>query len=308
MDKIILKDNGLNSGIRIDKYISEIKSELTRTYIQELIQNGNILVNGKTVKTSYKVNGDDEIQINIPESKPLEVIAQDMSLDIVYEDSDIIMINKPKGMVVHPAHGNYDNTLVNGILAHCKDNLSGINGVIRPGIVHRIDKDTTGILVIAKNDKAHQSLAEQFKQHTINRIYVALVKGNIEETEGTVDMPIARSKVDRKKMATDSNGKRAVTHFKVIERFNGYTLLELKLETGRTHQIRVHMSQIKHPLIGDDTYSSGKNEFGIKGQLLHAKTLGIIHPTTEEYIEFSVPIHEEFQNVLEKLREGEYDG
>ena len=300
--KIKVQNNGLKTCLRIDKYISEFDSNLTRTYIQQLIQEGNILVNGKNVKTSYKVNDGDEISIELPESKPLEIKPQDIELDIVYEDDDIIFINKPKGMVVHPAHGNYDGTLVNAILAHCKENLSGINGVIRPGIVHRIDKDTTGILVVAKNDKAHHHLAEQFKEHTINRIYIALVKGLIVEDEGTIDMPISRSKVNRKKMAVDSKGKRAVTHFRVLERYDGYTLVQLNLETGRTHQIRVHMSEIKHPLVGDEVYSSGKNEFGIKGQLLHAKTLGIIHPITNEYMEYSVKLPKEFEDVLLVLR------
>ena len=295
-----------NDEIRIDKYLLD-KIDVSRSKIQKLIDEEKILVNDNKIKSSYIVKLDDVIYVDENYEEKIEILPQDIKINVVYEDDDIAVINKESGMVVHPAPGNYSNTLVNALMYHF-NNLSSVNGTIRPGIVHRIDALTSGLLVIAKNDKAHQSLAEQFKQHTINRIYVALVKGNIEETEGTIDMPIARSKLDRKKMATDSNGKRAVTHFKVIERFNGYTLLELKLETGRTHQIRVHLSKIKHPLIGDDTYSSGKNEFGIKGQLLHAKTLGIIHPTTQEYIEFSVPIHEEFQNVLEKLREGEYDG
>lgn len=304
MYKITAQIDEYNSSLRLDKYISEINTQLTRSYIQQLIQDGNVLVNGKTVKTAYKVNDGDEIIIDIPESKPLEIIAQDISLDIVYEDEDIIFINKPKGMVVHPAHGNYEGTLVNAILAHCKDNLSGINGVIRPGIVHRIDKDTTGILVVAKNDKAHQHLANQFKEHTINRIYIALVKGIIEENEGTIDMPIARSKVDRKKMSVDSKGKKAITHFRVLERYNKYTLVELKLETGRTHQIRVHMSKINHPLLGDDVYSNGKNEFGVKGQMLHAKTLGIMHPVNNKYIEYSANLPIEFENILCELRKG----
>ncbi len=302
MYKVKVQSNGLKNYLRVDKYISQIDNQLTRSYIQTLIENGNILVNDITVKTSYKVSDGDIITIDVPENRVLEVLPQDIDLDIVYEDNDIIMVNKPKGMVVHPAHGNYQGTLVNAILAHCKGNLSGINGVIRPGIVHRIDKDTTGILVIAKNDNAHKHLAMQFKEHSINRIYVALVRGVISEDEGTIDMPIARSKSNRKKMAVDSNGKRAVTHFKVLERFKDYTLVELKLETGRTHQIRVHMSQINHPLVGDEVYSNGKNPFGIKGQLLHAQTLGVIHPVTNKYIEFSTNIPKEFSSVIEKLR------
>lgn len=302
MYKIKVQSNGSKNYLRVDKYISQIDTNLTRSYIQVLLENGNILVNDQKVKTSYKISDGDIITIDIPQNIELEVVAQDIPLDIVYEDNDIIMINKPKGMVVHPAHGNYDNTLVNAVLSHCKGNLSGINGVIRPGIVHRIDKDTTGILVIAKNDNAHKDLAKQFKEHSINRIYVALVKGIIEENEGTIDMPISRDKVQRKKMSVDRNGKKAVTHFKVLERFRNYTLVELKLETGRTHQIRVHMSQINHPLVGDDVYAKGKNEFNIKGQLLHAKTLGLVHPVTKEYIEFSTKIPNEFNCVLEYLR------
>lgn len=290
------------SNIRIDKYISENIENLTRNYIQVLMEDSNILVNGKKVKPSYKVCIGDKISINIPEKKELEIIPQDIEINIVYEDEDIVIVNKEKGMVVHPANGNEDNTLVNAILAHCKDSLSGINGVIRPGIVHRIDKDTTGILVIAKNDESHNNLAEQFKEHSINRIYIALVRGVLKDDEGTIDMPIARSKKDRKKMAVDVNGKRAVTHFKVIERFEKYTLVELKLETGRTHQIRVHMSQIGYPLVGDYVYSNGKNPFGISGQMLHAKLLGFIHPKTNKYIEFDSVLPNEFKNVINILR------
>ncbi|MBE5821086.1 MAG: RluA family pseudouridine synthase [Clostridiales bacterium] len=290
------------SNIRIDKYISENIESITRNYVQILIEEGNILVNEKQIKPSYKVCFGDKIEINIPEKKELEIIPQDIPINIVYEDKDVIVVNKEKGMVVHPANGNEDNTLVNAILAHCKDSLSGINGIIRPGIVHRIDKDTSGILVIAKNDETHNNLAEQFKNHSINRIYIALVRGVLPNDEGTIDMPIARSKKDRKKMAADINGKRAVTHFKVIERFDKYTLVELKLETGRTHQIRVHMSQIGYPLIGDTVYSNGKNPFGIVGQMLHAKILGFIHPTSKEYIEFDSNLPDEFNKVLDILR------
>lgn len=292
-----VKDN----SIRIDKYISD-NTELTRNFIQILMDESNILVNGKKVKPSYKVSCNDVIEINIPEKKDLEVLPQDIDIDILYEDNDIIIVNKKKGMVVHPANGNHENTLVNAILAHCKDSLSGINGVIRPGIVHRIDKDTSGILVIAKNDDAHNNLAKQFKEHSINRVYIALVRGVLPNDEGTIDMPIARSKKDRKKMSVDPKGKNAVTHFKVIERFEKYTLVELKLETGRTHQIRVHMSQIGYPLVGDKIYSNGKNPFGIEGQMLHAKLLGLSHPSTGKYIEFDSEFPDEFKNVLNELR------
>ncbi|MDD4066603.1 MAG: RluA family pseudouridine synthase [Clostridia bacterium] len=302
-----MQNNGLKSFLkktliskRIDKYILELGLDLSRTYIQVLIEDGNILVNNKKVKSSYKLNDNDILLINIPEIKKLDIEPENIPLDIIYEDDDILFVNKPKGMVVHPAHGNYEGTLVNALLAHCK-NLSGINGIARPGIVHRIDKDTSGILVIAKNDKAHKSLSEQFKVHSINRIYIALVKENIKEDEGTINIPIKRSKSDRKKMGVNALGKNAITHFKVIDRYKNYTLVECKLETGRTHQIRVHMAYIGHPIVGDSTYSNGKNEFGIKGQMLHAKTLGLIHPTTKEYIEFSSELPDDFINVLNSL-------
>ena len=289
------------NNVRIDKYIAENVGELSRSYIQRLIEDGNVLVNNIVVKSSYKVVENDEIIIDLPQKKELEILPENIDLDILYEDKDILFVNKPKGMVVHPAHGNYEGTLVNAILSHCKDSLSGINGVIRPGIVHRIDKDTSGVLVIAKNDFSHNSLAKQFKEHTINRIYIALVRGIIKEDDGTIDMPIARSKKDRKKMAVDINGRRAVTHFKVLKRYGKYTLIELKLETGRTHQIRVHMAQIGHPLIGDEVYSNGKNEFNIKGQMLHASTLGLIHPVTEKYIEFTAQLPKYYLEVLDIL-------
>lgn len=265
-----------------------------------MIEDGNILVNNKKIKSSYKLNDNDILLINIPEIKKLDIEPENIPLNIIHEDDDILFVNKPKGMVVHPAHGNYEGTLVNALLAHCK-NLSGINGIARPGIVHRIDKDTSGILVIAKNDKAHKSLSEQFKVHSINRIYIALVKEIIKEDEGTINIPIKRSKSDRKKMGVNALGKNAITHFKVIDRYKNYTLVECKLETGRTHQIRVHMAYIGHPIVGDSTYSNGKNEFGIKGQMLHAKTLGLIHPTTKEYIEFSSELPDDFINVLNSL-------
>ncbi len=295
--KIVVNKN----NERLDKYISDSVEKLTRNYVQKLIEEGNVLVNNLKVKASYKVVENDEIEINIPEKKELKVLPENIDLDILYEDNDLLFVNKPKGMVVHPAHGNYEGTLVNAILSHCKDSLSGINGVIRPGIVHRIDKDTSGVLVIAKNDISHNHLAKQFKDHTINRVYIALVRGIINENDGTIDMPIARSKKDRKKMAVDINGKRAVTHFKVLKRYRKYTLIELKLETGRTHQIRVHMAQIGYPLIGDEIYSNGKNEFNIKGQMLHAQTLGLIHPVTEEYIEYKAQLPKYFLEVINVL-------
>lgn len=248
--------------------------------IQKLIDEGEILVNGKSQKASYKVQNGDKISINIPEVKEVGLKSQDIPLDIIYEDDDILVVNKPKGMVVHPAVGNLDGTLVNAVMAHCKDNLSGIGGEVRPGIVHRLDKDTTGLLIVAKNDKAHINLSEQIKNREVKKIYIALVRGNIPENEATINMPIGRSTKDRKKMAVVKNGKEAVTHFKVIDRFKNYTLLEIKIDTGRTHQIRVHMAEIGYPVVGDMVYSNGKNEFGVEGQMLHAKSLDFKHPIT----------------------------
>ncbi len=289
--------------MRLDKYLAEQFPEQTRSYLQKLIKDGEVLVNGKQVKTGYQLSAGDEVSVNIPEPKELDVEPQKMDLDIVYEDEDVILINKPKGMVVHPAPGHTTDTLVNGLLYHCKDNLSGINGVARPGIVHRIDRDTTGILIVCKNDMSHNSIAAQLKEHSINRRYRALVHGNLKDDHGTVEGPIGRHPVDRKKMAiNERNGKPAVTHYTVLERFGNYTLIECKLETGRTHQIRVHMTSIGHPLVGDEVYGPAKCPFKLQGQCLHAMVLGFVHPRTGEYMEFSADLPEYFENLLMKLR------
>lgn len=292
-----------NQQMRLDKYLAEQFPEQTRSYLQKLIKEGQVLVNGKTVKSGYQLSKGDEVSVTIPEPKELDVEPQKMDLDIVYEDEDVILINKPKGMVVHPAPGHTTDTLVNGLLYHCKDNLSGINGVARPGIVHRIDRDTTGILIVCKNDMSHNSIAAQLKEHSINRRYRALVHGNLKEDTGTVEGPIGRHPVDRKKMAiNERNGKPAVTHYTVLERFGNYTLIECKLETGRTHQIRVHMTSIGHPLVGDEVYGPAKCPFKLQGQCLHAMVLGFVHPRTGEYMEFSADLPEYFEELLKKLR------
>ena len=292
-----------NQQMRLDKYLAEQFPEQTRSYLQKLIKEGQVLVNGKTVKSGYQLSKGDEVSVTIPKPKELDVEPQKMDLDIVYEDEDVILINKPKGMVVHPAPGHTTDTLVNGLLYHCKDNLSGINGVARPGIVHRIDRDTTGILIVCKNDMSHNSIAAQLKEHSINRRYRALVHGNLKEDTGTVEGPIGRHPVDRKKMAiNERNGKPAVTHYTVLERFGNYTLIECKLETGRTHQIRVHMTSIGHPLVGDEVYGPAKCPFKLQGQCLHAMVLGFVHPRTGEYMEFSADLPEYFEDLLKKLR------
>ena len=276
--------------IRLDKYISEKKENLSRATVQKLIKENKVLVNNNLEKESYKVSENDEISIEIDPPKETKILAENIPLEIIYEDNDILIVNKPKGMVVHPGAGNHEGTLVNAILAHCKESLSGIGGIIRPGIVHRIDKDTSGLLIIAKNDHAHLNLSEQIKNREVEKAYIALVKGIIEENEATIDMPIARSDRDRKKMAIVRSGKNAITHFRVLKRIQtekgNYTLIEAKIETGRTHQIRVHMSYIKHPVVGDEVYSNGKNEFGIKGQALHALKLEFKHPTTGEKVSY----------------------
>ena len=296
--KKIISDN---KGKRIDAYISE-KEEITRTAVQRLIEEGNILVNGKKQKSSYKVSIGDIITIEEVEAKPIELKAQDIPIEIIYEDNDIIVVNKPKGMVVHPGNGNPEGTLVNAIMAICKDSLSGIGGEIRPGIVHRLDKDTSGLLIVAKNDKAHVNISEQIKNHEVKKTYIALVRGIIKENEATIDMPIGRSNSDRKKMAVTKNGKNAITHIKVLKRYdNKYTLLEINIETGRTHQIRVHLSHIGYPIIGDYIYSNGKNEFGVVGQCLHAKRLEFKHPTSGKKIILEAPLPEYFENILHEL-------
>ena len=301
MEQIIVKENKENK--RLDSYIAEEKSELSRTTIKRLLENAQILVNGTKQKASYKPETGDLIQINMPELCKTELVAQDIPVPVIYEDKDIIVVNKPKGMVVHPANGNPDKTLVNAILAMCKDSLSGIGGEIRPGIVHRLDKDTSGLLIVAKNDLAHINMSKQIQDRQVIKKYIALVRGIVPEDEATIDMPIAGSKKDRKKMAVDKDGKNAVTHFKVLKRYDKYTLLELKIDTGRTHQIRVHMSYIGHPVVGDTTYSNGKNEFGIEGQMLHAKYLEFKHPITGETLKLEAPLPQYFENVLKKLDE-----
>lgn len=296
MKKIIIKDN---ENIRLDSYIVNKDKELSRATIQRLLEEGNILVNGTVKKCSYKIKIGDIIEIDIPEVKETKIEAQDIPIEIVYEDSDIIVVNKPKGLVVHPANGNPDGTLVNAIMNICKDSLSGIGGEKRPGIVHRLDKDTSGLLIIAKHDKAHINMSEQIKNRKVNKKYIALVRGIIKENEATINMPIARSKKDRKKMAVDKNGKEAITHFKVLKRYDKYTLLEIKIDTGRTHQIRVHMSEIGHPVIGDEVYSNGKNEFNVKGQMLHAKSLDFIHPISGKKMHLEADIPDYFKNVIQ---------
>ena len=292
-------------GERIDKFLSCRLEEVSRSYIQKLIKEGHVSVNGKPVKANYKLGAGDEISVEIPEAKEPDILPEDIPLDILYEDQDILVVNKPKGMVVHPAAGHYSGTLVNALMYHCKDSLSGINGVMRPGIVHRIDMDTTGSLLVCKNDEAHRILAEQLKEHTIRREYHAIVYGNIKEDTGTVDAPIGRHPTDRKKMSINyKNGKQAVTHYEVLERFGNFTYIRCRLETGRTHQIRVHMASLHHPLLGDEVYGpSSRPPFpGLKGQVLHAKILGIYHPATGEYVEFDAPLPQYFVDLLQKLR------
>ena len=292
-----------NSGERIDRFLSKDLENLSRSYLQKLLKDGDIIVNGKVVKANYKVSQGDEIQVSIPEPETLDILPENIPLDILYEDDDILVVNKPKGMVVHPAPGHYSHTLVNAVMYHCGERLSGINGVLRPGIVHRIDMDTTGSLLICKNDHAHQILAEELKEHSITRRYHAIVHGNIKEDTGTVNAPIGRHPVDRKRMSTKApNGRHAVTHYKVLERFGDYTYIECELETGRTHQIRVHMSSIGHPILGDTVYGSAKCPYKLQGQTLHAKILGITHPTTGEYMEFDAPLPEYFSDLLQRLR------
>jgi len=287
-------------GERIDKAISSIQTEWSRTQISNWITDGIVKVNGETVKAKYKVKAGDVVEITVPEAEPLDVIAENLALDIVYEDADVLVVNKPKGMVVHPAPGHMTGTLVNGLMYHCKD-LSGINGILRPGIVHRIDKDTSGLLMVAKNDVAHESLVEQLVNKTVTRKYTALVHGHIAHDKGTIDAPIGRDQKDRQKQAVVDKGKHAVTHFQVIERFGDYTLVECRLETGRTHQIRVHMNYIGFPLVGDPKYGPRKTiDFG--GQVLHAGVLGFIHPSTGEYMEFEAPLPVDYVQLLEELR------
>lgn len=291
------------SGVRIDKYLSGRLEELSRSYLQKLLKDGGVLVNGKAVKSNYPVAEGDRILLEVPEPEEPEILAEPMDLDILYEDADILLVNKPKGMVVHPAAGHASGTLVNGLMYHCRGQLSGINGVLRPGIVHRIDMDTTGVLIVCKNDKAHNAIAEQLKVHSITRRYYAIVHGNLKEESGTIDAPIGRHPTDRKKMSiNEKNGKPAVTHYRVLKRFRRFTYVECQLETGRTHQIRVHMASIGHPLLGDTVYGPAKPPIaGLQGQTLHAGVLGIIHPSTGEYMEFTAPLPEYFTKLLNTL-------
>ena len=288
-------------GERIDKVLGSLIDSLSRSFIQKFIKDGMVTVNGSVVKASYKVNTDDDVIFELPEAVEPDIPAENIPLDILYEDQDVIVVNKPKGMVVHPAAGHYSGTLVNALMYHCGGELSGINGVMRPGIVHRIDMDTTGSLIVCKNDIAHNSIAAQLKVHSINRIYHAICYGDIKEDEGTVHKPIGRHPVDRKKMAVNSQGKDAVTHYKVLKRFGKYTYIACKLETGRTHQIRVHMASIGHPLVGDEVYSGRSCPFKLQGQCLHAMTLGFEHPRSGEYVEVNAPLPEYFEHLLQIL-------
>lgn len=290
-------------GMRLDQFLAAELAEHSRSYIQKLIKNGRVSLNERPGKSAARIQTEDRILLTVPPLKELAVLPEEMPLDILYEDEDVILINKPKDMVVHPCPGRYSGTLVNGLLAHCKEQLSGINGVLRPGIVHRIDKDTTGVLVVCKNDMAHRSLAEQLKEHSITRKYEAIVYNNFSEDEGVIDAPIGRNPADRKKMAVEyKNGKRAVTHYRVLDHLNRqFNYVECQLETGRTHQIRVHMASIGHPLLGDEIYGPKNGRKGLKGQCLHARVLGFIHPRTGKYMEFEAPLPEYFKELLEKF-------
>ena len=298
MEKYIVTEN--EKGKRLDAYIATKNENITRTSAQRMIEEGNILVNGKKQKVAYKINTDDVVTVVPEEIKEISIDAEDIPINVIYEDNDIIVVNKPKGMVVHPANGNYNGTLVNAIMGMCKETLSGIGGELRPGIVHRLDKDTSGLLIIAKNDKAHVKMSDQIKNHEVKKTYIALVRGVIKENEATIDMPIGRSTSDRKKMAVNKEGKNAITHIKVLKRYDKYTLLQVNIETGRTHQIRVHLSYIGYPIIGDTTYSNGKNEFGVVGQCLHAKSLEFKHPITGKEMKLEAPLPEYFQDIINK--------
>ena len=303
MSQISLQADETYMDERLDKFLSAMLPDQSRSYLQKIIKDGNVLVNGEPKKSSYRLEDGDEVTADLPELKSPDIEPENIPLDILYEDDSILMVNKPKGMVVHPSAGHYTGTLVNAVLWHCQGQLSGINGVSRPGIVHRIDKDTTGVLAVCKNDAAHNAVAAQLKEHSITRKYRAIVHGVIKEDEGTVDAPIVRHPTERKKMASGvKNGKRAVTHYRVLERFQGYTYVECQLETGRTHQIRVHMASIHHPLLGDTVYGPAKDSHHLEGQTLHAMVLGLIHPVTGEYLEVEAPLPEYFENLLKKFR------
>ena len=294
---------GQQTGMRIDRFLAEKYTDITRSYLQRLIKDGCVTVNGKQVKPGLKLFCGDVVEAELPEPEELSIEAENIPLDILYEDSDLIVVNKPKGMVVHPAAGHYSGTLVNALLYHCRDSLSGINGVLRPGIVHRIDRNTTGSLIVCKNDRSHQAIAEQLKVHSITRKYRAIVHGRLKE-DGMVNAPIGRHPLRRKEMAVNGpNGKPAVTHYRILETFDQFTYVECQLETGRTHQIRVHMKSIGHPILGDDVYGPAKCPFpNLEGQTLHAMTIGFVHPSTGEYMEFSAPLPQYFEDLLERLR------
>lgn len=304
MNKIVLTVDEDSDGIRADKFLTENIDYLTRSAIQKIISDGNATAEGKSINKSYKVKEGENIELLIPDAEKLDVEAENIPLDILYEDDDLLVVYKPKGMVVHPAPGNHTGTLVNALLYHCKDSLSGINGILRPGIVHRIDKDTSGILLVAKNDFAHVNLAEQIKEHTVNRLYEAIVYGTNLEDEGDIDMPIGRSEKDRKKMAISDKGKNALTHYSVIKRYQGFTHIQCKLHTGRTHQIRVHMSYIGHPVAGDLVYGPKSNPITkLNGQCLHARSIGFVHPRTGEYMEFTSDLPDYFTSFEKSLVE-----
>lgn len=298
--RLLVDENGMDE--RLDRFLSGMLKEQSRSYLQKIIKEGGVLVNGKAAKASYRMDAQDEVTVDLPELLEPEILAEDIPLEILYEDKDLLFVNKPKGMVVHPSPGHYTQTLVNAVMYHCKEELSGINGILRPGIVHRIDKDTTGVLVICKNDAAHRKVAEQLKVHSITRKYEAIVTGVLKEDEGVIDAPIGRHPTERKKMAAGvKNGKEARTHYRVLQRFKGYTWVECQLETGRTHQIRVHMASLHHPLLGDTVYGSEKNPWHLNGQTLHAKVLGLTHPSTGAYIEATAPLPAYFQELLQRL-------
>lgn len=302
-EKIItLKTGAEHAKERADKYLSEQFPEYSRSYLQSIMKDGLVTINGAPIKANYKLSGNEVLTIKFPEMTELTIEPEDMDIEILYEDKDVILVNKPKGVVVHPAAGHYSHTLVNFLLYHCRDELSGINGVLRPGIVHRIDMDTTGVLIACKNDISHRFLAEQLKEHSITRKYRAIVHGVLADVEGTINAPIGRHPTDRKKMSIHcKNGKEAITHYRVLKRFSNFSYIECQLETGRTHQIRVHMASIGHPLLGDNVYGPAKSKFKLEGQCLHAMVLGFIHPTTQEYMEFEAPLPEYFEKLLNIL-------
>ena len=302
MEILTLQPNREDAGKRIDAWLAANLEDMTRSAVQRLLEEGQVVCDGKQLAKNYKLNGSETLEVSLPDPEPVDVVPQDIPLDVVFEDGDVIVVNKPKGLVVHPAPGHPDGTLVNALLHHCGDSLSGIGGELRPGIVHRIDRDTSGLIIAAKNDFAHQRLAAQLQDHTLARIYQCIVIGNLREDSGTVDAPIGRHPVDRKKMAAVANGRNAVTHWTVLARYPGFTHVECRLETGRTHQIRVHMAHIGHPILGDTVYGSKKPVPGLQGQCLHAVGLRFLHPRTEELVELHCGLSEEFQAQLQKLR------